>query len=547
MPGLPLDPVAFFIETTLIDPESCELFVLTEAERIFLRHAFELTDGRLKYPELVFSGPKKSGKTAFAAMLLIYVVRVLGGRYAEGFCIANSHDQASLRVFQAAARIVEASPLLSIDAKVGTEKITFGSTGATITAIPSDYSTAAGANPTISVFDELWGFTSERDHRLFDEMVPPPTRALSCRLTVTYAGFEGESALLEGLYKRGIAGEEIAPDLYAAGGLLMYWSHQFSAPWQSQQWAQQMREQLRPNAYLRLIENRWVSTESEFLDITWFDACVDREARPSLGDRRLPIWVGVDASTKRDSTAIVACTYDRELRKVRLIWHRVFQPTSADPLDFEATIEATIEWLSRSFRIEECRYDPYQMVASAQRLAARGVPMVEFPQTVGNLTEASSNLYELVKFGNFAVYADEAMRLAVQRCVAIETSRGWRIAKDKVSHKIDIIVALAQAALGAVQAAAQGPAMEITDQILEMARALQPRSPRYAPPRRSLRGIGLFRAALAAFHVTESNFGFSVFPGGCGGIEKTSLISLTSEERRTRPHMASRLPLDALG
>jgi len=25
--------------------------------------------------------------------------------------------------------------------------------------------------------------------------------------------------------------------------------------------------------------------------------------------------------------------------------------------------------------------------------------------------------------------------------------------------------------------------------------------------------------------------------GGCGGIEKTSLISLTSEDRRTRPHM----------
>src|ERR1700680_2107188 len=32
--------------------------------------------------------------------------------------------------------------------------------------------------------------------------------------------------------------------------------------------------------------------------------------------------------------------------------------------------------------------------------------------------------------------------------------------------------------------------------------------------------------------------------GRCGGIEKTSLISLTSEERRTRPHMASRLLLD---
>ena len=39
----------------------------------------------------------------------------------------------------------------------------------------------------------------------------------------------------------------------------------------------------------------------------------------------------------------------------------------------------------------------------------------------------------------------------MQRAVAIETTRGWRIAKDKASHKIDIVVALAQAAYAAVQ------------------------------------------------------------------------------------------------
>ena len=43
------------------------------------------------------------------------------------------------------------------------------------------------------------------------------------------------------------------------------------------------------------------------------------------------------------------------------------------------------------------------------------------------------------------------MRLAAIRAVALETSRGWRIAKEKASHKIDPIVALAQAVLGAVK------------------------------------------------------------------------------------------------
>ncbi len=40
----------------------------------------------------------------------------------------------------------------------------------------------------------------------------------------------------------------------------------------------------------------------------------------------------------------------------------------------------------------------------------------------------------------------------MQRTVAVETSRGLRIAKEKASHKIDVIVALGLAALGAAKA-----------------------------------------------------------------------------------------------
>ena len=67
-------------------------------------------------------------------------------------------------------------------------QIEFPDLGATISALASDYAGAAGANPTISCFDELWGYRSERSRRLWDEMVPPPTRKIACRLTTTYAG-----------------------------------------------------------------------------------------------------------------------------------------------------------------------------------------------------------------------------------------------------------------------------------------------------------------------------------------------------------------------
>jgi hypothetical protein len=461
-----------FIETTLVNPETDALFVLTDTEREFLAHAFELTpDGRLRYPELVFSAIKKSGKTAFAAMLVIYVIVVLGGRYAEAYCCANDFEQSQGRVFQAAARIVEASPLLSLDATITSNKIEFGSTGSTIIAIASDYAGAAGANPTITVFDELWGYTSERAHRLWDEMIPPPTRQLGCRLTVTYAGYQGESELLEGIYKRGIAGELIGPSLHRAGGLLMAWHTKPVAPWQTAEWLAQMREAHRPNAYLRQIENAWVTTEDSFVPVEWWDRCVDAAAIPVHADKRLDVWLGVDASVKRDSTGIVACAYDRAVRKVRLVTHRIFQPSRDNPLDFEDTIERTVLELAGRFRIKEVRYDPYQMAATAQRLVARGVPMVEFPQTVGNLTEASQNLYELLKSAALIAYPDPDIRLAVQRAVAVEMPRGWKITKTSAGHKIDVVVALGMAALGAVGAAGKGSGTIFTAEMVEQIEA----------------------------------------------------------------------------
>jgi len=449
------DPIAF--AEALVNPETGEPFVLYGAERWFLRKALTPTaTGALPYPELLFSAPKKSGKTTLAAIALLYVVRVIGGRFAEGFCVANDFDQAAARVFRQAVRIIEASPLLRGTATVTVDAITFADTQATITALPSDYAGAAGANPAITVFDELWGYVSERSRRLWDEMCSVPTRAVSVRLTVSYAGFADESVLLEGLYRQGLAGEEIGPSLYASEGLLMAWHHEPVAPWQTPAWLAQMRRQLRPSAYLRMIENRFTSGESSFVEPEWWAACEDARLRPVVADRTLTVWVGVDASVKRDSTAIVAVTWDSTVKKVRLVWHRIFQPSPDAPLDFEATIEATLRELEQRFRVEAVRYDPYQMASVSQRLTQAGLPMQEYPQTVDRLTAIGTNLYELIKGANLAVYPDAGLRRAIGHAVAKETPRGWRLAKEMTNARIDVVVALAMAALPAVEAQSGG-------------------------------------------------------------------------------------------
>jgi phage terminase large subunit-like protein len=244
---------------------------------------------------------------------------------------------------------------------------------------------------------------------------------------------------------------QVGKDLYAGDGLLMFWSHEPVAHWQDERWLADMRRSLRPSAYARMIENQFVSSESQFVDLSAWDQCIIPDMLPLHEDKQLPIWVGVDASVKRDSTALVACAYSKQSKCVRLVAHRVFQPSPNDPIDFEQTVAATVlDWRSR-FRLRKVYFDPFQMVAVAQWLAKQGVKIEEFAQTVPNLTAATSNLFDLIQSRSIVLYPDAGMRLAISRAIIHESSRGWRLDKAKQHHKIDLIVALSMAALASVR------------------------------------------------------------------------------------------------
>src|SRR5271163_3979225 len=230
------DPASFMTQA-LIDPQTGGRFELFEAERIFLDRAFRPNaDGDLPYRDILWSCIKKSGKSTFGALCMLYTVICLGGPFAEAFVIANDLQQASDRIFTSAARIVEASPLLQ--AKVTGDRITF-SNGSYIQALASDYRSGAGVEPTIILADEIWGFTSESSQRLYEEVTTTPTTKPSVRMVTSYAGFTGESTLLERLVKRGLAGEQIAKDLYTQPGMIAFVSHRRLAPWQSESWLEE--------------------------------------------------------------------------------------------------------------------------------------------------------------------------------------------------------------------------------------------------------------------------------------------------------------------
>jgi hypothetical protein len=318
--------------------------------------------------------------------------------------------------------------------------------------------------------------TTEPSRRMWAEMTPIPTIPHSLQVVVTYAGYENESDLLWDLYLRGVGTEEhpdgrgvphlAFPDLpvYTNQRILTYWDHEPRMPWQTDEWYANEQEIMRPADYLRLHENRWVTSHEAFIDPVWWDDCT--KVLPQSAElwaehpyRFWPVYVGVDVAPKRDCSAVVGVTYDAKLGKVALVFHRIWTPVEAAGLDLEATVEAYLLKQHRLFKLRSVVYDPYQFHRSMTTLRNKGLTLDEFQQSAGNMTAASTTLYDLLRQKNLLAYPDSQARDHIKNAVAKDTGRGFRIVKDttmsgrkRLTRKpVDFAVALAMASHTAIE------------------------------------------------------------------------------------------------
>jgi hypothetical protein len=146
----------------------------------------------------------------------------------------------------------------------------------------------------------------------------------------------------------------------------------------------------------------------------------------------------------------VAVKWDEDGEKLILVSHRIWKPTPTQPLNLEETIEEDLRALNDYGDVQEILSDPYQMHRSISTLQAAGLPIREFPQSQGNCTLMGQTLFDLLTGQNLVLYASDELRQQALSTVAIENPRGWRIAKEKASKKIDAIVALAMACVSAM-------------------------------------------------------------------------------------------------
>ena len=398
--------------------------------------------------------------TVEASLATWYAQEVPGS---EIYLVANDLEQAQQRAFEDITH-----HLIHSNLGAPTAKVARFDNGSFIQTLAQHYSSAAGSRPSLVMYDELWAYVSERSRRMWAEMTLSPTVPNAMRVIVTYAGYEDESDLLYDIYKKAFVNGQVVPELAdivddnddpickVNGRTFVMWDTVPRMPWQTPEYYEGEMANLRPSDFLRMHKNRWVTSNESFIPVALWDRAAGKIEGPltllkDLPAHTLPITIGVDIGAKHDSSAIVGVYYDSKRNKVGLAFHAIWVPIQGETLDIENTVEAELIQMWKKFKLIGVLFDPSQFLRSGVSLRRRGLPMIEFPQTEGNMTLATGAFYDLLTTRNFEAYLADDLRDHVRFSTVRTTPRGYRLTKGSNSKKIDAAVALAMACYYAVK------------------------------------------------------------------------------------------------
>jgi hypothetical protein len=208
---------------------------LYPCQEIPLREALRRgADGKFVYSTAVWSAIKKSAKSSIAAAVGLWFA--FRRPWSSVKVIANDLKQADSRVAYYMRRAILLHPEWSKTVKVSGYKITLPN-HSVIEAIPIDPKGEAGGNDDLVIYSEIWGWKEKASLAMWSETTLSPMKfGQSMRFCETYAGFVGESPILEQLYEDGVTNGRVLDaeyEMYANGRLFVLWMRKPHLPWQT--------------------------------------------------------------------------------------------------------------------------------------------------------------------------------------------------------------------------------------------------------------------------------------------------------------------------
>lgn len=443
-------PPVEWIEQNFYLYDTGNLITLYDCQRRPLELALSRdSTGLFKYTTILWSWPKKSAKSSVIASVADFTAA--SRNRASVKLVANDLKQADSRV----GMYLRESIKLGQKAKHRDSAIRMTPSGYTtkypngsiIECVPIDPSGEAGGNDDMIVFSELHGWKSKAHQRMWSEMTLSPNKFGNAQRWVdTYAGFEGESPILEQLYEVGVKnGVQVWPDLEVyvneQAKMLAVWVTKPMLPWQisqeGQEYYAQEEAQLAPNEFLRMHRNQWVSSVDTFIPAEWWEAC---KCEYDAVRSNEPCILTLDAGVVSDCFGV--CMVTRRDDKVQVQYIKKWQPTPGEKLDFEP-IEKEIRRLINAYNIVELAYDPYQLVSMAGRLRAEEVINVREFNQASPRAIADKRLFDMIRERRIQHKGDPDLTAHILNANRKpEDDNKLRLIKRTPEGKIDLAVCL---------------------------------------------------------------------------------------------------------
>lgn len=444
----PRDPIGWIEEHFRVPSEEVPdgHFRLAPYQKKALTEALSRDEkGLFKYSVILWSDIKKSVKSTIAAAVMLW--RAWHVPYAQCYVVANTRDQADSRVAYYLRRAIELNPNFASVCNVNRSSYTIDFPNkARIESIPVNASGEAGANPTLVSFTELWGATSKEAVRMWTETATPPALlGKSFKYVESYAGFSGESQLLEQLYGIGVTqGRRIDPDIemYVNDNARMFtlWNTTPRLPWQSAEYYRSEAALLTPSEFNRIHRNVWSTASNAFVPPQWWEAC--RGAIPPYAGESCV--VAMDAAVVDDCFAITMMSKTIGKDEYIVRYAQKWTAPLGGKIDF-AEPEAELRKLCKNFGVIQVAYDAYQLEALSMRLMQEGLAyFYSFSQGSKRLV-ADKQLYDgirdrrIVHDGN-ADLTDHVLNANASTVTGVIDQ--LRLIKRAQHMKIDLAVAL---------------------------------------------------------------------------------------------------------
>lgn len=375
------------------------LRLASHQKRIINEALSRLPNGKLKYSIVIYSAPKKSGKSALASAVTAYFAHNTPDSHI--YCLANDGKQSADRIYEpiyTSYRLHRETKGPFKDIKPRETEVELPN-HTTIEAIPCDAAGEAGSQPLLTTWSELWGFNTESKRRLWTELTTPPTlEGYAMRWVESYAGFTGISELLEQLYNTGVKQGTPHPDFMdlldedgkpvvfvnEAAGMFCYWDTVPRMVWQSQGYYRREALLHTQSEFLRIHRNQWVSPISAFIQPEHWHS-IKKKIGP-LSEKFTQVVLGVDGAISNDSAAIVGVTRDPDdPETVAIRFCYIFTPQQGGgTIKIAQTLEPKIRELCTKFNVVCVAYDAYQLEDMAQRFRKEGLAwMYNFSQQTG--------------------------------------------------------------------------------------------------------------------------------------------------------------------